>query len=437
VRINPADMPAYSKGLERFLDEARTLAQFRDPRIVHVHGFHEAHNTAYMVMDFEEGVTLRDHVLQNGVLSADEARRILVDILYALQLIHGRNYLHRDIKPANLLRRPNGSVLLLDFGSARITQQAHEQAFTVIITPGYAPMEQYGTNETQGPATDLYAVGACMLFCLSGMLPVDAMKRMIAKNGNDADPLESQLSRLSARQAADKELTAVLRWMLEPQAEQRPQSAAAVLQRLDFTPRTQSATQPMTQIVEPPTMLVDLTQVRSIPSKMVEPIRQQLHAVFGDESTQILVQAIRGAKNAQHLVDNLSHQMADDPRRTEIVGKVAHLLSTATLKPGEISATRPALSPANDPRRSSSTVLPPAAPPTRVVETVKDQETTQLLSSELAKFIGPIAKMVVKKRSNTATNISELVELLSAEIAVAADREAFRKTLIKLQIITH
>ena len=164
IRVNDADPLAYRKGLDRFLSEARTLAQFRDPRIVHVHGFKEAFNTAYMIMDFEEGVSLRDHILQNGPLSPPEARRILIDILRGLQVIHSRNYLHRDIKPANIMRRPDGSILLLDFGSARFTQSDQEQAFTVVVTPGYAPMEQYTTNEIQGPSTDLYAVGACMLF---------------------------------------------------------------------------------------------------------------------------------------------------------------------------------------------------------------------------------------------------------------------------------
>ncbi len=426
VQIDLADIPAYEKGLERFLDEARTLAQFRDPRIVHVHGFYEAHNTAYMVMDFEEGMTLRDHVLQHGVLSAAEARRVLVDILCALQIIHARNYLHRDIKPANVLRRPNGSVLLLDFGSARIAQLNQEQAFTVIITPGYAPLEQYSNNETQGPATDLYAVGACMLFCLTGSLPIDALKRTIAEHASEDDPLEPLLARITMRQSSDHELTAVLRWLLQSQAAQRPQSAAEVLQRLDSAPTTPTYT---TQLIETLAPLVDLSQLRSIPSRMVEPIRQQLHEVFGDNSTQILLQAIRGARNAQNLVDNLGTHLAEHPRRTYILNKVSNLLTTAAPKLAiDHSVQRP-------PAGSISSSRASAAPATRATEVIKDEETTHQLSNELAKFIGPIAKMLVKKRALKAANVAELVALLSEEIAAPADRAAFRKALIKLKIL--
>lgn len=421
VRIHPADMPAYAKGLERFLDEARTLAQFRDPRIVHVHGFKEAHNTAYMVMDFEEGLTLRDHVLQHGILSPAEAQRVLIDILCALQIIHARNYLHRDIKPANILRRPNGSVLLLDFGSARMAQLNQEQAFTIIITPGYAPLEQYSNHEAQGPATDLYAVGACLLFCLTGSLPVDALKRTIAENASEKDPLEPLLTRTMMRHVTDNDLTDVLRWLLQSQAAQRPQSAAEVLQRLDSAPAARTNTTRIAQLMDHRPTQVDLSQLRSIPSKMVEPIRQQLHEVFGDNSTQILVQAIRRARNAQNLVDNLANQLTEHPRRIYILNKISNLLTTAALNSVITS---------NPPRPSQS-----PAPATRMAEVLKDEETTQLLSNELANFIGPIARMLVKKRAVKAANVPELVTLLSEEIATPADRIAFRKALIKLKII--
>ena len=300
ITVKESDQVAYRKGLERFLTEARTLAQFRDPRIVHVHGFQEAFNTAYMVMDFEEGISLRDYVLQHGTFSSPEARRILVDILRALQVLHVRNCLHRDIKPANIMRRPDGSILLLDFGSARITLSNQEQAFTVVVTPGYAPMEQYTANETQGPSTDLYAVGACLLFCLTGASPVDAMKRTIAIQSNEKDPLEAILTEISERDAGFSELVAVLRWLLQSQANLRPQSAGAALQRLGTsmvvpTLPTASTHEQQTIIFSPPSVLmppVDLTVMRSIPSKLVEPMRVKLESMVGERATQILFQSI-------------------------------------------------------------------------------------------------------------------------------------------------
>ena len=441
VKVNDVDAATYRKGLDRFLDEARTLAQFRDPRIVHVHGFQEANNTAYMVMDFEEGVSLREHILLQGVISPSEARRILVDILRALQVLHLRNYLHRDIKPANIMRRPDGSILLLDFGSARVTQADQEQAFTVIVTPGYAPMEQYSTHEAQGPATDLYAVGACVLFCLTGSSPVDALKRTIAENASEKDPLEPILSRLMTHKGAGPELTSILRWMLQTQAEQRPRSATEVLQRLDANPPavTDQAQNPMS--IGAMTAGVDLTTMRSIPSKLIEPIRQILNEVFGDRSTPILLQAIRGARNAQDLIDNLGRQLVDDSRRVQIVTSVTNLVTEATqLMPRNLdqrpsnnpplNADRVTSGPRIDPRQ-------PALPATGPTQLLKNEESTQLLSSELAKFIGPIAKMLVKKGMAKAANVNDLLAQLEAEIAAPADRIAFRKAIIKLDIISN
>lgn len=445
VQINDVDAATYRKGLDRFLDEARTLAQFRDPRIVHVHGFQEANNTAYMVMDFEEGVSLREHILLQGVIGPAEARRFLVDILKALQVLHQRNYLHRDIKPANIMRRPDGSILLLDFGSARVTQADQEQAFTVIVTPGYAPMEQYSTHEAQGPATDLYAVGACVLFCLTGSSPVDALKRTIAENASEKDPLEPILSRLMTHKGAGPELTSILRWMLQTLADQRPRSAYEVLQRLEASqpPGMDPSQNPLSNagVNAAMTVGVDLTTMRSIPSKLIEPIRQILNEVFGDRSTPILLQAIRGARNAQDLINNLSRQLVDDSRRTQIITSVTSLVTEATQLMPRHHDQRPATNPVanadritSDPRPNPREIAMPATGPTQLL---KNEESTQLLSGELAKFIGPIAKMLVKKGMAKAANVNDLIAQLEAEIALPADRVSFRKAVIKLDIISN
>jgi serine/threonine protein kinase len=432
VAIRESDQATYRKGLERFLTEARTLAQFRDPRIVHVHGFQEAFNTAYMVMDFEEGVSLRDHVLQHGTLSSPEARRILVDILRALQVLHLRNYLHRDVKPANIMRRPDGSILLLDFGSARITQNTQDQAFTVVVTPGYAPMEQYTANEAQGPSTDLYAVGACMLFCLTGASPVDAMKRTIAIQSNESDPLEAILSAISERDAGFAEIAGVLRWLLQSQAHLRPQTAGAALQRLGTSMvvpslPTNSNPEQQTVIFSPPALYtqpaVDLTVMRSIPSKLVEPMRVKLESMVGDRATQILFQSIRSARNAQDLVERIAEQIAYEPRREQAISSITQLLAEASRV-----ITVEAAPIAQPSRRETNSG-------TRPTQLLKDDDTTQLLSNELAKYIGPIAKMLLKKRLAKATSVQELIAQLEEEIPTESDRAAFRKAVTKLKIL--
>ena len=450
ILVKEQDQAAYNKGLERFLTEARTLAQFRDPRIVHVHGFQEAFITAYMMMDFEEGVSLRDHVLQHGVLSAPEARRILIDILRALQVIHLRNYLHRDIKPANIMRRPDGSILLLDFGSARITQSSGEQAFTVVVTPGYAPMEQYTSSETQGPSTDLYAVGACMIFCLTASSPVDAMKRTIAVQSNELDPVEAILTNVGSRDVGYAELAAVLRWMLQCQASLRPQTAGEALQRLG-TALTMPASPPFQDNNQKTVMLapsagllpvpVDLTVMRSIPSKVVEPMRMKLQAMVGERATQILFQSIRSARNAQDLIERIAEQIQHEPQREMAINSITQLLVEASRI---ITVEHSPITPASQPAASSSAIrsAPVAAPSrhnsdpgTGPTQLFKDEETTQLLSNELAKYIGPIAKMLIKKRLAKANNVPELIQQLEQEIPVEADRAAFRKAVMKLKIL--
>ena len=330
------------------------------------------------------------------------------------------------------MRRPDGSILLLDFGSARITLSNQEQAFTVVVTPGYAPMEQYTANETQGPSTDLYAVGACLLFCLTGASPVDAMKRTIAIQSNEKDPLEAILTEISERDAGFSELVAVLRWLLQSQANLRPQSAGAALQRLGTsmvvpTLPTASTHEQQTIIFSPPSVLmppVDLTVMRSIPSKLVEPMRVKLESMVGERATQILFQSIRTARNAQDLVEKIAEQIVYEPKREQAISSITQLLADAA-RVITVEATPVAQSARRETHSS-----------TRPTQLLKDEETTQLLSNELAKYIGPIASMLLKKRLAKATSVQELLSQLEAEIPAENDRAAFRKAVLKLKIRT-
>ena len=206
----------------------------------------------------------------------------------------------------------------------------------MIVTPGYAPMEQYTVNETQGPSTDLYAVGACLLFCLTGSSPIDALKRSISVQSDEPDPLEPMLAGLAARSNGGAEMAETLRRLLQPRAEQRPQSAGEVLQRLNAhpiaTPATMPASDPSqnTVLIQPAKpAVVDLAAMRSIPSKLVEPMRQHLQATVGDRATQVLFAAIRSAKNAQDLLDRISEQLAGEPQRERVVGGIARMLDQA------------------------------------------------------------------------------------------------------------
>ena len=150
----------FAWGLERFMDEARILARFDHHNIVKVHRFFEAHNTAYIVMEYAEGETLSAYLNRKGILTESEIKAILYPILDGLAVVHGADFLHRDIKPGNIIiRDETSSPVLLDFGAARMAIGAKSRSITAISTPGYAPREQYSTRGNHGPWTDIYALG--------------------------------------------------------------------------------------------------------------------------------------------------------------------------------------------------------------------------------------------------------------------------------------
>ena len=166
-------------GLERFLNEARTLARFDHRNIVKVHRYFEANGTAYIVMEYAEGETLTAYLSRKGTLDEAELKRILMPILDGLETIHGADFLHRDIKPGNIvLRDEDTSPVLVDFGAARHAVSARSHSVTTIVTPGYAPIEQYSSRGNQGPWTDIYALGAVCYKALTGETPVDSIDRL-------------------------------------------------------------------------------------------------------------------------------------------------------------------------------------------------------------------------------------------------------------------
>jgi serine/threonine protein kinase len=172
------DKSDFDWGLDRFLDEARTLARFDHPNVVKVSRFFRAHGTAYIVMEHVSGETLSEVLQRKGRLGEAELRGLVEGLLSGLEAVHAADYLHRDIKPGNVILRPDGTPVLLDFGSARQSVTAKSRSVTAIVTPGYAPIEQYSSRGNQGPWTDIYAVGAICYRAMTGEVPVDATERV-------------------------------------------------------------------------------------------------------------------------------------------------------------------------------------------------------------------------------------------------------------------
>ena len=170
----------YDKGKERFLKEAQTMAMFsKDKGIVKALDFFEINNTAYIVMEYLEGVTLKQYLRENKRIDAEDLVELLVPLIEALDEIHSQGLIHRDISPDNIMVLPDGRIKLMDFGAARDYTEFGEKSLSIVLKPGYAPPEQYQTHGVQGPWTDIYALCATMYKCITGENPPVAIDRLV------------------------------------------------------------------------------------------------------------------------------------------------------------------------------------------------------------------------------------------------------------------
>jgi len=211
-------------GLRSFVNEARMLAQFDHPALIKVYRFWEAHGTAYMVMPFLSGLTLQDALKQRaGAPDETWIRALLSPLMDALAVLHGDKVYHRDIAPDNIMLLADDRPMLLDFGAARRVISDMTHALTVILKPGYAPIEQYADmpGMKQGPWTDVYALAAVVYFMILKRKPPPAVSRL----------MEDSYEPLMQSEAAGRYSAALLQGIdrcLRVRAEERPQSMAAM-----------------------------------------------------------------------------------------------------------------------------------------------------------------------------------------------------------------
>jgi serine/threonine protein kinase len=282
----------YKWGLERFIEEARTLARFIHPNIVRVHRHFLANNTGYMVLEFEEGGSFKAWL--KGLKRAPrqpELDRIIAPLLDALELVHKGNYLHRDIAPDNIIIRKDGSPVLIDFGSARGEMASHSKTVSALVKPGYSPYEQYATTSSkQGPWTDIYALGATLYHALSGKRLPDAPSRMINDEYVSARDAALSSYRPSFLAAIDKALTldvgerpqSIAEWRgtllaAEPKRDGRLSLAGALrrLRTADFKAKPEAETPPTTA---PPS---DTPSLVPVPPDAPQPKGQLLDFIEG------------------------------------------------------------------------------------------------------------------------------------------------------------
>ncbi len=235
-------------GLKCFFEEGRALATIAHPNVVRVVNFFRANETVYMVMQYERGKTLQEHI-QATKRNVKEGfiRRVFAQLLNGLREVHTRKVLHLDIKPANIYIRLDGSPVLIDFGAARQTLTNEKSKLSPMYTPGFAAPEQYNNRERLGPWTDIYSVGASIFACLAGFAPQAADARV------QDDKLVSAKKLWAGRYS--EQLLEIIDWCLKLDYMERPQSVFSLQKAL------------MEQVPEPPQKRSIITSIRDTLNK--------------------------------------------------------------------------------------------------------------------------------------------------------------------------
>lgn len=239
-------------GLERFMNEAKTLALFENhPNIVTVRDYFETNATAYMVMTYLAGCNLEYYLhFKEGKIPFDRALSIFIPVLDALREVHRAGFMHRDISPDNIYITDAGQVILIDFGAARQEVREKDKSLSVILKAGYAPEEQYRSRGKQGPWTDIYAVGATLYRAITGKTPPEAMDRLAEDElvapsqlgvSIDSNREEALFKALAVRaadrfQTVEEFQTAILKDFLETEEQQEKGTTASALFSEDSHP---------------------------------------------------------------------------------------------------------------------------------------------------------------------------------------------------------
>ena len=220
VTARPGSEDKFQSGRRSFLKEAQTLASLEKmPGIVEIYNYFETNGTAYLIMEYLNGKTLKKMVAARGKIAVDEFFPKLPPLINSLSKIHAQNVIHRDISPDNIMWMPDGSLKLLDFGCARSTENVRE--LTIMYKPNFAPVEQY-SSKGQGTWTDVYALCATIYYCITGKIPQASDDRL------DNDRL---LPPSALGISLPAELESALMWGLTVQPKMRPVNMEAFASR--------------------------------------------------------------------------------------------------------------------------------------------------------------------------------------------------------------
>jgi serine/threonine protein kinase len=219
--IADENLATFRYGMKCFFEEGRSLARLSHPNVVRVLNFFRANETVYMVMRYERGRTLQEHIqARRGAIKENFIRHVFTLLLNGLREVHSNKLLHLDIKPANIYIRNDGTPVLIDFGAARQTLAEEGLKLNPMYTPGFAPPEQYKNRELLGPWSDCYAIGASVFACLAGVAPQAADQRV------EKDRYISATKLWNGKYT--RQLLETIDWCLDLDHMKRPQSVFAL-----------------------------------------------------------------------------------------------------------------------------------------------------------------------------------------------------------------
>lgn len=395
------DDEIYTTGLNRFLDEARTLAQFKSRSIIHVNRFIEANGTAYIIMDYEEGVPLSRYLLKSKRLSEHELAMVAVPILEGLRAVHNSKYLHRDIKPSNIYLRKQGRPVLIDFGSARQSLDTKGEAATGFVTHGYAPFEQYNTIDEQGPWTDLYGLGATLYRSIMGKAPVDALERLASIQAKAPDPLKPLI--LEKPKNYGTEILSCIDWMLSFNIEHRPQSVDDVIHRFNSIRKKGLKTTPPRTVLSQKDIDWD--------AEFISVIEAELATYIGPLANIMVKQALQKCSGLDELYQSLSKHIDSASHREQFMqlfsvraSTTHHTIMTEKISEQDMQSHLKSGSLVNSNFKNRSEPL-------------------------LAKLIGPLAGYLIDEAIASSSSNEEVIHKLLKEIPNESDRDIFRSKM--------
>jgi serine/threonine protein kinase len=396
-------LETFNWGRMRFLEESRTIASFRHPNIVRVMRFFQANDTAYMVMEFVEGQPLHQWIKSRRPLDERTVLGIALPLLDGLEVIHAAGFLHRDVKPANIFIRADGAPVLIDFGSARAA--APNSELTTIVSPGFAPLEQYDARGGQGPWSDIYAMGGVLYWAVTGQQPIEAPARAFS----DPMPPAAEAADASRYSAA---LLKAIDWALAPSKDARPRSASEFREALRGGTSGAPLSSLATRMV-PPSVEDSFPRTVPTPAQQDDPatvsrVIADLAAHIGPIAEKLVRSELRKGASLPQVVEKMGAEIADEEIRAAFLQKFA--------LPKAKSA---ALSPSG----------PKPSGPAPVSQRFSADELAQA-EADLAQYIGAVARVVVKRAAAKARDLAELYLLLADEIEDAQEKKKFVRKAI-------